>query len=79
MSIILFCNSSEFSIKLVDDVSVLSLARLKKGNSVSDNKFSHSCFSFCNKCLAGIVGLEPTKRESKSRVLPLHHIPILFI
>ena len=29
--------------------------------------------------MAGIVGLEPTKRESKSRVLPLHHIPILLL
>ena len=28
--------------------------------------------------LAGIVGLEPAKRESKSRVLPLHHIPIRY-
>lgn len=28
--------------------------------------------------LAGIAGLEPTKRESKSRVLPLHHIPMYF-
>ena len=28
--------------------------------------------------LAGIAGLEPTKRESKSRVLPLHHIPTDF-
>lgn len=25
--------------------------------------------------MAGIAGLEPAKRESKSRVLPLHHIP----
>ena len=28
--------------------------------------------------LAGIAGLEPAKRESKSRVLPLHHIPIRY-
>ena len=28
--------------------------------------------------MAGIAGLEPTKRESKSRVLPLHHIPTDF-
>ena len=27
--------------------------------------------------MAGIAGLEPTKQESKSCVLPLHHIPIL--
>lgn len=26
--------------------------------------------------LAGIVGLEPAKQESKSCVLPLHHIPL---
>lgn len=44
MSIILFCNSFEFSFKLIDDISVLGLARLKKGNAVSDSKFSHNCF-----------------------------------
>ena len=27
--------------------------------------------------VAGAIGIEPTLRESESRVLPLHHAPVL--
>lgn len=27
--------------------------------------------------MAGAIGIEPTLRESESRVLPLHHAPVL--
>lgn len=42
--------------------------------SVSIPKVSHH--SGATRPLAGAAGLEPTTRESKSRVLPLHHAPI---